>query len=352
VTVQTIPSTRSKVKPLCAYFGTCGGCAYQDVAYDEQLLIKQKLVKEVLSDLQRRHPFAIAPTVPSPERYHYRRMISLTVKKRAGELKLGFIGWEKDPDQDRDKRFFIPIDACSIADDRLNRFIPSALAKLNEMPDKKRFRTSQIVLRVADGEEVVTSLRIDRKRELKGTIGGKTFSYSMSSFFQHNFSALNSLINCVRSLLDPDGGSFLLDLYCGAGLMSLLLADSYQSVRGIEEGYEAILYAKKNAESNGVANVSFVEGKVEAFLEEIKATSKRPLHVLVDPPRVGLKPEVIDCLKQLPLDRLVYVSCEINALKRDLELLEDRFLIKAVQPIDLFPQTRHVETVVLLEPRT
>jgi len=146
----------------------------------------------------------------------------------------------------------------------------------------------------------------------------------------------------------------LIDLYCGVGLFSVLLSDSYQQVYGIEEGYEAVQHAKKNAERNHISNVTFEEGKVEQLLS-VGATRQiargEATHVIVDPPRVGLKPEVIDSLKGVGASKLVYVSCSLESLKHDLKLLEDTYEIKSVQPLDLFPQTRHVETIILMEPR-
>ena len=136
------------MKPKCSYFGSCGGCAYQDLPYEEQLELKRDLVRENLSRFNRAHTFEIFPTVPSPMVYGYRHMISMTVKRRNGELKLGFIGWRQD--EERMRRTFVPVDACSIADRRLNLAIPEAMEKLHSLPPKKRFRTSQIVLRIGD----------------------------------------------------------------------------------------------------------------------------------------------------------------------------------------------------------
>ena len=143
----------------------------------------------------------------------------------------------------------------------------------------------------------------------------------------------------------------MFDLYAGVGLFGISLADSYEHVMGIEEGYEAVQLAIVNAKRNEIDNVSFLEGKVEMLLPELISKAKKPLHVIVDPPRVGLKPEVVQCLLKLPIDKLVYVSCELTALRRDLELLQEGFKITKVQPLDLFPQTKHIETIVLLVPK-
>ena len=330
------------VEPKCSYFGICGGCAFQNRSYEEQLELKRQIVQEEL------RPFgliSVPPTIPSLKPYHYRNMISMTVKRRQGMLRLGFMG--------QDQRLFVPIEACAIADERLNQYLPHALKRLESLPPKRRFRTSQIALRVSESDEVVTTLRDDREKILECTIEEKQFSYAVSSFFQNNVSILESLVQAVRFFLEPNGEGVLLDLYSGVGLFGVLLADSYDQVFGFEEGYQAVQHARQNVNRNGVSNISFLEGRVEVLLPRFWETIPKSfslLHVIVDPPRMGMKEEVIEELNKLPINRLVYVSCELSSLVRDLRLLEKRFKITAVQPLDLFPQTKHVETIVLLEP--
>ena len=343
---ELLLDTEKKVIPQCAYFGTCGGCSFQDLDYDAQLELKRKQVEEVIcrGGFETRPYFQVQPAIPSPKPYHYRHMMALSVKKRHGALHLGFVG--------QDRRTFLPVDACPIADERISGFFPEALKRLEALPEKRRFRTSQIVLRVGSEGEVITSLRSDRGRMLECAVSGKTFSYAVSSFFQHNFSILESFIQTVHDLLNPNGSGILFDLYSGVGLLGISLAAGYERVVGIEEGYEAVQCAKRNAQRNAIINTDFLEGKVEVLLPElISAAGNGPLHVIVDPPRAGLKPEVLECLNRLPIKKLLYVSCHLEALRRDLEVLSQKFQIVQVQPMDFFPQTRHIETLVLLEPR-
>ena len=333
----------AEVKPKCSYFGTCGGCTHQDLEYSTQLELKRKLVEEVLSDLNHSNPFQVHPTLPSPKPFRYRNMLSLTVRHRQGILRLGFMG--------RDSRSFVPVESCAIADERIDQFLPEALRRLEALPPKRRFHTSQIALRVGGEGEVVTSLRADRGRTLECTVLGKHFSYSVSSFFQNNFSVLDSFVRTIRSFLEPTGRGTLLDLYSGVGLLSILLADTYEQVIGIEEGYEAVQHAKRNAERNEVQNTQFLKGKVETLLPQLISEVRKPLHIIVDPPRAGLKQEVANVLAgaRFPIERLIYVSCSLESLSRDLKTLVERFQIVSVQPIDLFPQTKHIETVLLLQ---
>ena len=342
---------KERIAPQCSYFGTCGGCSFQDLDYEIQLELKRRKVGEVLNSFRSGDDFEINPTIPSPKLYHYRHMIALTVKKRQEMLRLGFIGLDSTGTARRAPAF-LPIEACPIADERISHFLPEALKKLEALPEKRRFRTSQVVLRVGSEGEVVTSLRSDRGRTLECQVLGKAFSYPVSSFFQHNFSILESFLKTIHSFLNPNGSGVLFDLYSGVGLLGISLAGAYERLIGIEEGYEAVQHAKQNAERNHVANVEFLEGKVEEILGEIVGARRAvPLHVIVDPPRAGLKPEVLDCLNQLPIEKLLYVSCNLDALRRDLEVLCGKFQIVRVQPMDFFPQTQHIETLVLLEPR-
>lgn len=330
-----------QVVPQCTLFGTCGGCSYQDLTYKEQLELKRSLVVEALSEFLPHIESIVRPTLASPKPFGYRHMIALSVKRRQGKLQMGFIG--------QDQRSFLPVETCPISDERINQFLPLAFQKLEALPPERKFNTSQVVLRVGTDGNVLTSIRTDRGKHLQCAVLGKTFSFSMSSFFQNNFSILESFINAIQEFLEPKGKGTLFDLYSGVGLIGILLAEHYESVIGIEEGYEAVKFARDNAKKNGVANISFLEGKVENLLPVLTQKAQVPLHVVIDPPRIGLKPKVAECLNRLPIERLVYVSCHLEALKRDLRLLSQRFRIVDVQPLDFFPQTKHVETVVLLE---
>ena len=376
--------------PECVHFGVCGGCSYQNLAYEDQLELKRNLVEDALAEFQF-DSFVVQPTLPSPKPYGYRHMIALSVKKRHGSLQMGFVG--------HDWKTFLPVESCPIADSRINKFLPKAFEKLEELPPKNRFHTSQIVVRVGTGNEVITSLRMDRGKNLECRLLGKTFSFSMSSFFQNNFSVLEKFIEAIKNLLgvsqqsllekeiisichfeakpknldsqilrgvypetlrfaqndsrraQDDTKGTLFDLYSGVGLIGISLADSYQTVIGIEEGYEAVKHASENAKRNFISNCEFIEGKVENILPKIIEKAERPLHVVIDPPRIGLKSEVAETLKQLDIDRLLYVSCHLEALGRDLKILTGKYQISKVQPVDFFPQTKHVETLVLLKPR-
>jgi len=276
-------------------------------------------------------------------------MISLSVKWIKDEQgrrfpALGFMG--------QGSKTFIPVESCAIADERINGAFAAVGKQLEDQPAKKRYRISQTVLRLGDQGPVMTGFAPKGEQGLVCRILGKQLTFPFSGFFQHNFSVLDSLVQAVKRFLQPSGPETLIDLYCGVGLFSLTLGDAYSRVYGIEEGFEAVKFAVLNAKQNKVTHASFLEGRVEHLLHEFASMdSETAFHAIVDPPREGLKPEVIRALKLIRPERLVYVSCEPSALGRDLSLLETDFRIEKVQPIDLFPQTKHIETVVLLTSR-
>ena len=161
---------------------------------------------------------------------------------------------------------------------------------------------------------------------------------------------IEHFIGAIRDLLQPSKDLDLLDLYCGAGLFAICFSKDYEAAIGIEESEDAIRFARENAESNGAANIQFSVGKAEELLSKL-VLQNRKLHVVVDPPRVGMKKEAVEMLlKMSNIERLVYVSCHPATLIRDLKLLSERFRVEKVQPVDMFPQTKHLEVITLLSP--
>ncbi len=344
-TVEIIEPSPNRVKPACTYFDECGGCVFQHLSYEQQLIEKQEALVGMFQHLGKLGEISVQPAIPSPKKYHYRNTVAMSVRHQHDRPYLGFVR--------KDGRSFIPIDECPIADEKINALLPGVLKKFKEtVPAQKRYRTSQIVIRVGTDDSFYTSIKSDSANILRAKVFDKTFEYTGSSFFQVNYSILEAMVTTVRQFLKPEPGAHLIDLYCGSGLFALSLASEYESVVGIEEGQEAILLARRNAEKMGVKNVDFLEGKAERLVETVKNPDARKLHVVIDPPRVGLRKEVIEFLLKLgSVEKLVYVSCNPATMIRDLSDLSVRFRVLKVQPIDLFPQTRHLETIVLLEPK-
>lgn len=344
-TIEILEPSPNRVQPSCTYFGECGGCVFQHLNYEQQLIEKREALQGMFQHLGHLGEVSVNVPIPSPKIYHYRNTVALSVRHQHDRPYLGFVR--------RDGRSFIPIEQCSIADEKINTLLPGVLKKFKEtVPDKKRYRTSQIVIRVGTDDSFYTSIKSDSANILRANIFDRIFEYTGSSFFQVNYSILESMVQTVRGYLSPKKGAHLIDLYCGSGLFALSLSKDYESVVGIEEGQEAILLARKNAQAMGIKNVDFLEGKAERLVETVKNPDSNKLHIVIDPPRVGLKKEVIQFLLRLEnIERLVYVSCNPATMIRDLNDLSERFQVSEVQPIDLFPQTRHLEAIALLLPK-
>ena len=186
---------------------------------------------------------------------------------------------------------------------------------------------------------------------IKDMIGDITFEISPLSFFQVNPIQTKKLYEKALEYANLDGTQTVWDLYCGIGTISLFLAQKAKQVYGIEIIPQAIEDAKRNAINNNIQNVDFYVGKAEEVLPELYRTdaSKRGDVVVVDPPRKGLEPQVIDTILLMKPERVVYVSCDSATLARDVKLfLEGGYELKKIQPVDMFPQTVHVETVTCL----
>ncbi len=316
---------------------------FQHLSYEQQLIEKREALAGVFKHLGHFENVVIEPVIPSRKPFHYRNTVALSTRHQREKSYFGFIG--------HDNQSFISIEECPIAEERLNALIPSALQEFHQFPMEKRRRTSQVVIRIGE-ESQYTSLRKGLGGLLTAIVAGKTFRYAGSSFFQVNFSILEKMVTAIWNLLEPANDSELVDLYCGVGLFSLCLADRYTRVTGIEEGKESVQMARANAAFNKITNAEFIVGRTEEVLSGFKQSKKERLHVVVDPPRVGMKQEAIQALLQLEsVEKVVYVSCDPATLVRDIRLLEERFVISKVQPLDMFPQTKHLETMVLLLPR-
>ena len=342
-TLEVFKKSSARVDVPCEHFGYCGGCAFQHLAYEEQLKAKQKALEDLFCHLGGFKNVQVEPIVPSPKPYHYRNTLSLTVRHRNDEPLFGFIG--------KDNHSFIPIEQCPVAEERINHALPAIRKKFKEVvPEKKRRHTSQVAIRLGMGGEIYTSFKSDEGSQvMSAQVAGKKFKFSGASFFQINYSILEDFVRTVREFLEPDPTLDLLDLYCGVGLFALCLSESYRNVLGIEESEQAVSHARESASANQILNTRFISGRAEDALARSHEFLKEVSHVVADPPRLGMNKEVTEeLLRMEEIKKIVYVSCDPGTLIRDLKLLAPGFVIKAVRPFDMFPQTAHLETAVLL----
>ena len=183
-------------------------------------------------------------------------------------------------------------------------------------------------------------------------MGKFNFEISANSFFQTNTHQAEKLYQTVLDMTDLQGDESVLDLYCGNGTISIFLSQNAKKVTGVESVEESVENARRNAELNSVANCEFICGEVKKGLAKLVDDKEIPDLVIVDPPRAGLHKHVVKSLLNIKAPKLIYVSCNPSTLARDLKILcEECYRLERVQPIDMFPHTYHIETVVKLIPK-
>jgi tRNA/tmRNA/rRNA uracil-C5-methylase (TrmA/RlmC/RlmD family) len=318
--LRVITPAPERVAPECNYYTRCGGCQYQHIDYAAQLRFKHKQIADLFERVGKISADKIAPVVPCPQPYAYRNRIMIRSQWNgpAKKLEIGFIR--------SDNKFVEDITECKIAEPALNEQITAVRAN---PPPKGGIK---VVLRVqAEGWEV-----------------------PRDSFFQNNFFLLPKLVETVREFLSASGAKHLIDLYCGVGFFGIEAAGVVDSFVGVEYDQLAIAATRQNAASRKINNGEFVAAKVEVILPELlRKFSAEKTSVILDPPRKGCWPETLELLRQTKPAQVIYVSCHPATMARDLNILcaDGVFELVRVQPLDMFPQTQHVECVADLRRR-
>jgi tRNA/tmRNA/rRNA uracil-C5-methylase (TrmA/RlmC/RlmD family) len=312
--LRVVQPSPERIVPACRHFGQCGGCQYQHVDYATQLRLKHKQIADLFQRIGGFEQARVAPVIPSPRPYGYRNRIMIRSQwnKPEQKLNIGFVRWDCGLVED--------IEECKIAEPVLNEEIRRVRA---HPPPKGGIK---IVLRVSP----------------------ENWDVPPDSFFQNNFSLLPKLVETVRGFLRDSGARHLVDLYCGVGFFSIELADAVASFVGVEYDQRAIQAAQHNAAARKINNGEFIASAVEAVLPEVlKRFSPEQTAVLLDPPRKGCWPQTLQMLRESKPAQVVYVSCHPATMARDLNILcgNGVFDLARVQPLDMFPQTQHVECV-------
>lgn len=318
--LRVIEASPERVAPACAHFAACGGCQYQHLAYATQLRVKHKQIADLFQRIGGLAPELVLPVVPCPQPYGYRNRIMIRSQwnKPEQRLNIGFVRWDGGLVED--------IFDCKIAEPALNEQIRHVRAN---PPPKGGIK---VVLRVAP----------------------EGWHVGPDSFFQNNFFLLPKLVETVREQLRAAGTRHLVDLYCGVGFFGIELADAVETFVGVEYDAQAIKSARRNAESRGRTNGEFISGMVETVLPDlVKRLSPGATSVLLDPPRKGCLPQTLALLREVKPAQIVYVSCHPATMARDLNILcgDGVFEVARVTPLDMFPQTQHVECVADLRAR-
>lgn len=408
---RLISPSKIRVTPPCEHFGVCGGCKWQHLPYESQLHFKQKQVKDALERIAKIKIPEISPILGSSNIWEYRNKMEYTFSNRCW---LTFEQLNSD-EQFHDRNavgFHIPgafdkvldIHKCHLQDDlsnRLRNFLREyAKEKGYSFYDLKAqhglLRTmmvritsiGQTMLLMSFGENdsesindvmqaiknkfpdltsllyVVNTKANDTFADLdietysgmpyiEEDMDGLRFRIGPKSFYQTNSRQAYELYKTVRELADLKGDELVYDLYTGTGTIANFVSKHCSKVIGIEYVPEAIADAKVNSEVNGINNTLFYAGDMKDVLtEDFVANHGRPDVMIIDPPRAGMHADVINVILSTKPERIVYVSCNPASQARDLALLDCEYEVNAVQPVDMFPHTHHVENVVRLSKRT
>ncbi|MBQ6283531.1 MAG: 23S rRNA (uracil(1939)-C(5))-methyltransferase RlmD [Bacteroidales bacterium] len=405
---KMISPSKDRLEPFCEHFGTCGGCKWQPLPYHLQLEAKRKQVEDQLVRLGHLSVPEIRPTVPSDKTIYYRNKLEFTYSSKRWfewgvdpdsvpeeeKMGLGFhVGkffdkvldiehcyLQKDPSNDI--RLFCKRYAVShglrFFDIRANEgFIRNMFIRTTETGDlmvilcffyEDRETREAMLDALADAFPQITSLYYVINKKLNDSIGdqecilykgsetiretmeGLTFRIGPKSFYQTNSGQALKLYSVARDFAELTGNEVVYDLYTGTGTIAQFVSGKAAKVIGIEYVPEAIEDAKSNAASNGITNCEFFAGDmkdvlVPSFIEE----HGHPDVIILDPPRAGIHPDVAKVILDAAPDRIVYVSCNPASQARDLAILCQKYEITAVQPVDMFPHTQHVENVCALK---
>ena len=384
-----------RVEAPCPYFGRCGGCRLQHVAYPAQLAFKSKQVADALERLGGLRDVPLRPIIGAEETFGYRNKMEFTVARARGAMVVGLHETERYDS-------VLDIERCLLQSDRMNGLLAEARAFFAErgltvyeqdtgegllrfLMLREGKHTGELMTNVVTSAPAVSELaplaqrlqardagttsvvmNVNPKKasvavgveehllggrdHIREGVGGLTFRVSANSFFQTNTRQAERLFDLVVESTGLTGTETVLDLYSGTGAISLLLARRARWVYGVELAPAAVDDAGANATANDITNCTFVSGEVRFVLPALIAKGVTAEVVVADPPRAGFHPKALHALITLGARRIVYVSCNPTTLARDLgELVRGGYRLEWVQPVDMFPHTPHIEAVARLE---
>ncbi|MBR3757183.1 MAG: 23S rRNA (uracil(1939)-C(5))-methyltransferase RlmD [Bacteroidaceae bacterium] len=399
--------------PFCQHYGVCGGCKWQVLPYEEQIKYKQKQVEANLRRIGKIELPEITPILGSEKTQFYRNKLEFTFSNKRW-LTEEEVAQEVKYDQMNAVGFHIPgafdkvlaIEKCWLQDDISNRIRNAmrdyayekglsffnlrtqegllrnlmirtsstgelmVLLQCNATCPEEEDQMKGLLQYVADGFPEITSLLYVINNKCNDTIGdldvhvfrgndhifeemeGLRFKVGPKSFYQTNSEQAYNLYKIARAYAGLTGNELVYDLYTGTGTIANFVSRQARKVVGIEYVPEAIEDAKVNSAINGIENTLFYAGDMKDILtRDFIEEHGRPDVIITDPPRAGMHNDVIDAILFAAPQRIVYVSCNPATQARDLQLLDKDYRVAAVQPVDMFPHTHHVENVVLLEKR-
>ena len=380
-----------RIQPKCKVCTICGGCQYQQIDYQTQLLFKQKKVKDALTHIAKLKNVNVLPCIGMENPYNYRNKIQVPYgKDKKGHIVYGFFK-EKSHE-------IIPIKECQIEDKRassilwdikeliksfkisvynedsgfgllryvlirtsyyFNELMVVLVTTQMNFPNQRNFIEKLIKLH----PEITTVVENVNSRKTNVILGPKekilygsgfikdkicdlTFEISASSFFQVNPIQVETLYKKALDLIDINSNSVVLDAYSGVGTIGLIAARNAKEVISVEINKDAHKNAKENAKRNNISNINFFNDDAGNFINNY--SDKIDL-VIMDPPRAGSDERFLSTIINKQIKQIVYISCNPETLARDVEYLSNNYCVTYVQPVDMFPMTSHVETIVLLQ---
>lgn len=386
-----------RVKPRCEYYGRCGGCQLQHIAYPYQLEQKRAIVEETIDKYfeGKSRKFEIKDCLGMNEPWEYRNKTQLPTRHDGDKVVVGM--YELDSNR------LVYINKCLIESKLIGDImgiILDYLTKASINVYNPRFQQGNLRYIVIRGFEetnevqvtyvvmkeearltkiLTESIKLDAriksvhfsvnndpksieimtskviklagKDQINGKLGDLSFSISPNAFFQLNNSQTKVLYNEVLKALNPTGKENVLDLYCGIGSIGLYVAKAVNQVRGVDINQESIANANQFALNNGLENAKFYAGNILKQLDKFEKEGFIPDVVIMDPPRKGVELQVLNYLQKKRVKKIIYVSCNPATLVKNLNHLQKEYVIRYIQPVDMFPQTANVESVVCLERR-
>lgn len=351
---ETINASDKRIKSICSYFEECGGCQFLNMNYPDSLDYKQNKVEEIMNKYLG-IKIKINNIVACDNNLYYRNKTTFQVENDIGFFK------EKT-------NTLIPVDKCYISDIKINDIYKAIKDNINLTNVKqviiratKNTLESMVIFKTSnyiDNKKIIDILKkkvdsiyindelIYGKGKIIENLCNKNFYISPSSFFQVNTLQAEKLYNKAIAYADIKKEDTVLDLYCGTGTIGIVASDKAKKVIGIELNKEAIKDANENKKLNNINNIEFYAGDVGKILNK---NNYKPDIIIVDPPRAGLDSLALSQILNIRPKKLVYVSCDLMTLARDLKLLSNDYDILELTPVDMFPYTAHVESVCALK---
>jgi len=394
ILVKLLTKSEERVVPPCKVYDQCGGCQIQHMSQNLQSNMKKTQIEHLLQKTAQLPDVAVNPVIVMKEPWHYRNKIQMPVGEKNGEIITGFY-------KPRSHDIIDDMDTCLIQHDIGNDILAEirilanelGISAYNEREHKGTLRhiiirtgyetdevmvtfvtntkdlphSNKIIKRLTEKFPEIVSIVHNVNLEKTNVIIGKkmhllygekylydkiddlTFGISSGSFYQVNPEQAKKLYNIALDYAEIDADDVVVDAYCGIGTISLFLAQQAKQVYGIEIFDEAVQDAKMNAQINKITNAEFFKGAAEELMPKWKANGFNPDVITVDPPRKGCDESLLEAMIEMNPKKIIYVSCNPATLARDLKILAEYYDVKQVQPVDLFPQTYHIETVVQLE---